>query len=144
MRSLLLAVYIAWTSSALANPTVAEAPTPAVSSSGSLVEDVGIETLGGTFTAIIKHGCQVPCSSTQVFSTADDNQSEIKLTLVRGITKLAKDGHILGKFSVVGIPPERRGIPSVAITFFVSRDEITLEAFDNHAKRPLAVQRREF
>jgi len=144
MRYPLVAALALLASSTSAEPVVVEHRSPAVSESGILIEEVGIETLGGAFTALLKRGCHVPCSITQVFSTADDNQPEIKVSLLRGTAKLAKDGHRLGTFAIVGIPPQARGLPSVAITFTVSSDGIVLHAVDNHASRPLVIQRREF
>jgi molecular chaperone DnaK (HSP70) len=144
MQHLLLAMLSLFVSNVAAAPTVVELRSPAISESGVLVQDVGIETLGGVFTPLLKRGCNVPCTITQVFSTADDNQSEIKITIVRGSAQLAKDGHRLGTFAILGIPPEPRGKPAVAVTFTVSREQIVVEAFDNHASRPLAIQRREF
>ncbi len=128
----------------LAAPTIVESPTPVVSKAGALAEDVGIETLGGVFTPLLTHGCKIPCSSTQVFSTADDRQSEIKLFLFRGNAKMTRDAHRLGVFVVLGVPPEPRGTPQVAVTFAVEGNQISVSAFDKKSNRALEVKRREF
>lgn len=123
--------------------TMVELHSPAVSPSGALIQDIGIETLGGVFMSVVGRGCRVPCSTTRVFSTADDGKSEILLKLLRGIASMSKDAHRLGIYAIVGIPAESRGETSVAVTFTVSGDHISIEAFDNHAKRPLRIERRE-
>src|SRR5688500_16712424 len=119
MRLRIALLLMALSVGASAQSTLVEAQTPAVSASGVLVQDVGIETLGGVFTAIVKQGCRVPCSSTQVFSTGEDRQSEVKLFLFRGKAKLVKDAKRLGVFAVVGIPEMPRGTPQIAVTFAV-------------------------
>jgi molecular chaperone DnaK (HSP70) len=128
----------------LAEPTLVERQTPAVSTSGSLVEDIGIETLGGVFTPLLSRGCKIPCSSTLIFSTADDRQPEIKLTLFRGNAKLTENAHSLGVLVVLGVPPEPRGMPQVAVTFLVEGKQISVTAFDKKTKRSLEIKRREF
>jgi molecular chaperone DnaK (HSP70) len=128
---------------AYAGPQVVEAPTPAIGISGSLLEHVGIEIMGGTFTPLLKRGCTLPCSTTQTFSTAEDGQVEIKLALLRGNTKLAKDATALGRYAVVGIRALPRGEPSISITFTASAEGISIEAVDKLANKPLAIVRRE-
>lgn len=127
-----------------AEALVVERPTPAVSDSGVLSEDIGIETLGGVFTPLIVHGCRVPCTTTQMFSTAEDHQTEIKLFLFRGNSEMAKDAHLLGIYVIFEIPPLRRGEPQVAVTLTVERDGISISAMDRLSQRPLHIQRREF
>jgi len=143
MQRFLASCLLAFVATALASPSIVESPTPGVSETGALVEHVGIETLGGVFTPLLEKGCKVPCSTTQVFSTADDNQVEIKLFLYRGTAKLAKGAKSLGTYAVVGIPAQPRGEPQVAITFTVLRESIAIEAFEKQSNRPLAIVRRE-
>src|SRR4051794_28948805 len=57
---------------------------PAFDASGALIESIGVETLGGVFTPLLKAGCSVPCAATEVFSTAADEQSTIKIHMYRG------------------------------------------------------------
>lgn len=136
---LLLSSGIVW-----ASPLVVEEHSQAVSSSGVLAEDIGIETLGGVFTPLLKSGCKSPCAITQVFSTADDGQTEIKLFLFRGKSKMTKGAHSLGSFVVVGVPPEPRGMPQVAVTFAVEGKTISLSACDKRSSHELTVKRNEF
>ena len=129
---------------AYAEPVVLEKPTHAVSAGGTLVENIGIETLGGVFTPLLKTGCQTPCSTTQVFSTADDRQTEIKLFIFRGIAEVTKKTKKVAAVAVVGIPPAPRGIPQVAITFSVENGQISLSAIDKGTNSPLEIKRHEF
>ena len=144
MHRLLLAYFLVISGVALAAPTIVEKPTPAVSGASALVEDIGIETLGGVFTPLLSRGCKLPCSSTQVFSTADDRQTEIKLFLFRGNAKMTKNARPLGVYVVLGVPPEPRGLPQVAVTFSVEGNQISLTALDKKSNRALEIKRREF
>jgi molecular chaperone DnaK (HSP70) len=128
---------------AVAVPTTVESPTPAVSAQGTLVEDVGIETLGGVFTPIVSGGCRIPCTSTVVFSTAEDKQPEIKLFLFRGKATMTKDAKPLGTYAVREVPPLPRGHPQIAVTFIIGHEGIALEAIDKQANRPLPIARGE-
>lgn len=143
MLRLFLPLLLVISESAFAAPVIVEKSTPATSGNGELVENVGIGTLGGVFTPLLERGCKLPCSATKVFSTADDRQKEIKLSLFRGNAKLAKDAHALGTYVVTKIPPERRGQPQIAITFAVEGDQISLAAVDKKTGRPLEVKRSE-
>ncbi len=143
MRRILTSFFLAWTTTASAGPLVVESPTPAASKTGHLIEHIGIETLGGVFTPLLEKGCKIPCSITEVFSTADDNQTELRLSLLRGNAKLAKQTKFLGKYAVVGIDRRPRGTPQIAITFTVRGATFAIEAFDNQRRIPLAVVRRE-
>lgn len=143
MQPFLASFLLALSATAYASASIVESPTPAVSEAGFLVEHVGIETLGGVFTPLLEKGCKVPCSTTQVFSTADDNQAEIKLFLFRGTAKLTKRAKPLGTYVVVGIPARPRGEPQIAVTFTVLRESIALEAVEKQSNRPLTIVRRE-
>jgi len=128
---------------AYAEPITVESPTPGATKAGRLVENVGIETLGGMLTPLAEIGCQLPCAVTKVFSTADDKQAEIKLSLFRGKSKLVADARRLGSFAVVGIPLLPRGQPHIAITLKILRGRITLEAVDQQSGAQLNIERRE-
>ncbi|WP_083941036.1 Hsp70 family protein [Pseudoduganella violaceinigra] len=143
MHRLLFALLIASSGPAFSAPSIVEKPTPAASSSGALLEDIGIETLGGVLTPLLARGCKLPCASTKVFSNADDGQTEIKLFLYRGTAKLAKDGHRLGAYVISGIPAVARGRAQVAITFAVDADQITLSAFDKKTDLALEIRHSE-
>jgi len=105
-----------------------ESHSPAAAS-GRLVEDVGIETLGGVFTPLLARGRAVPCEVTETFSTAADNQTEIEIRPFRGVAKLARDAKPLGRFVVTRLPQAPRGTLNVAVTFAVAADgTITLAA----------------
>jgi molecular chaperone DnaK (HSP70) len=122
------------------NMVVLERDSPAVSSDGVLVEDVGIETLGGVFTPLLKRGCVSPCQFSDIFTTAQDNQSQIQLSLFRGKRLLAADNHRLGVCYVVNIPPAPRGMILVRVTIEVKAGEIRLSAVDEQSKKPMAIQ----
>jgi molecular chaperone DnaK len=105
------------------SPSVLEVEkrTPAVEH-GQLVEDIGLETLGGVFTPLLPRGQSVPCEVTETFSTAADNQEQVEVRLFRGIAELARDAKPIGRFVVEGLPKRPRGTVIVAITFSVTAD----------------------
>src|SRR5215217_5092356 len=92
-------------------PLVVEAATPIVGAGRTTTEALGIETLGGVFTPLIKSGTTVPCSVSEIFSTAADGQSQIMVTPFRGTNQMAASNHALGRFQIVGIPSGPRGTP---------------------------------
>jgi Hsp70 protein len=80
-----------------------------------LVEPVGFETLGGVLTPVLKP-CTTPCETTEIFSTATDDQSQISLTVLRGTSGVVSEGHRLGTFLIRSIPPRPRGVPQISVT----------------------------
>ena len=122
-------------------PVVVEDSTPIVGASRTTTEALGIETLGGVFTPLIKPGTTVPCSLSEVFSTAADGQSQIMITPFRGTNQMAKSNHALGRFQVVGIPSAPRGTPQVEVTFTITERQILLSARDLARKTDLQIQR---
>jgi molecular chaperone DnaK len=78
---------------------------------------LGIETLGGVFTRLIERNTTIPTKKSQVFSTADDNQTAVTIKVYQGEREMAADNKILGQFDLVGIPPAPRGVPQVEVTF---------------------------
>ncbi len=104
-------------------------------------EALGIETLGGVFTPLIKQGTPVPCSVSEVFSTAADGQSQIIVSLFRGAEPMAAKNHALGRFRVVDIPSAPRGVPQVEITFAVTERAISLAARDLTRRMDLQIVR---
>ncbi|WP_310475884.1 Hsp70 family protein, partial [Sandarakinorhabdus sp.] len=78
---------------------------------------LGIETLGGVFTRMIDRNTTIPTKKSQVYSTADDNQSAVTIRVFQGEREMAADNKMLGQFDLVGIPPAPRGVPQVEVTF---------------------------
>ena len=80
---------------------------------------LGIETLGGVFTKLIDRNTTIPVKKSQVFSTADDNQTQVDIHILQGEREFAKDNKTLGRFELTGIPPAPRGVPQIEVTFDV-------------------------
>ena len=78
---------------------------------------LGIETLGGVFTRLIDRNTTIPTKKSQVFSTAEDNQSAVTIRVAQGEREMASDNKALGQFDLVGIPPAPRGVPQIEVTF---------------------------
>src|ERR1700739_50200 len=85
---------------------------------------LGIETLGGVFTRIIDRNTTIPTKKSQVFSTAEDNQTAVTIRVFQGEREMASDNKMLGQFDLVGIPPAPRGIPQIEVTFDIDANGI--------------------
>ncbi|MCC7260439.1 MAG: molecular chaperone DnaK [Alphaproteobacteria bacterium] len=85
---------------------------------------LGIETLGGVFTRLIERNTTIPTKKSQVFSTADDNQSAVTIRVYQGEREMAANNKLLGQFDLVGIPPAPRGMPQVEVTFDIDANGI--------------------
>ncbi|KMS59431.1 molecular chaperone DnaK [Novosphingobium barchaimii LL02] len=78
---------------------------------------LGIETLGGIMTKMIDRNTTIPTKKSQVYSTAEDNQQAVTIRVFQGEREMAQDNKMLGQFDLVGIPPSRRGVPQIEVTF---------------------------
>ena len=85
---------------------------------------LGIETLGGVFTRLIDRNTTIPTKKSQVFSTADDNQSAVTISVYQGEREMATDNKHLGQFNLEGIAPAPRGVPQIEVTFDIDANGI--------------------
>ncbi len=85
---------------------------------------LGIETLGGVFTRLIDRNTTIPTKKSQVFSTAEDNQSAVTIRVAQGEREMAADNKMLGQFDLVGLPPSPRGVPQIEVTFDIDANGI--------------------
>ena len=85
---------------------------------------LGIETLGGVFTRLIERNTTIPTRKSQVFSTAEDNQTAVTIRVFQGEREMASDNKMLGQFDLVGLPTAPRGVPQIEVTFDIDANGI--------------------
>jgi molecular chaperone DnaK len=85
---------------------------------------LGIETMGGVMTQLIEKNTTIPTKASQVFSTAEDNQSAVTVHVLQGERQMAKDNKSLGRFDLSDIPPAPRGVPQIEVTFDIDANGI--------------------
>src|SRR5271170_3447607 len=85
---------------------------------------LGIETLGGVMTKMIKKNTTIPTRFSQGFSTADDNQSAVTIKVYQGEREVATGNKLLGEFNLEGIPPSPRGVPQIEVSFDIDANGI--------------------
>jgi molecular chaperone DnaK len=85
---------------------------------------LGIETMGGVMTKLIDANSTIPCKKSEVFSTAADNQTEVTIHVLQGERPMAADNKSIGQFNLTGIPPARRGVPQIEVTFDIDANGI--------------------
>lgn len=85
---------------------------------------LGVETLGGIFTTLIERNTTIPTKKSEIFTTAEDNQTSVEINVLQGERQFARDNTALGRFHLVGLPPAPRGIPQIEVTFDIDSNGI--------------------
>ncbi len=85
---------------------------------------LGVETLGGVMDVVIPRNTTIPTRKSKIYSTADDNQTQVEIHVLQGERPMAKDNRTLGRFHLMGIPPAPRGVPQIEVTFDIDANGI--------------------
>ncbi len=85
---------------------------------------LGVETLGGVVDVVIPRNTTIPTRKSKIYSTAEDNQTQVEIHVLQGERPMAKDNRTLGRFHLIGIPPAPRGIPQIEVTFDIDANGI--------------------
>src|SRR5713226_5501795 len=85
---------------------------------------LGIETLGGVTTVLIPRNTTIPTKKSEIFSTAEDNQTTVEIHVLQDERQMAQDNRTIGKFQLTGIPPAPRGVPQIEVTFDIDANGI--------------------
>jgi len=102
---------------------------------------LGIETLGGVFTRLIDRNTTIPTKKSQVFSTADDNQSAVTISVYQGEREMAADNKNLGQFNLEGLPPAPRGVPQIEVAFDIDANGlVNVSATDKATGKEQAIR----
>jgi molecular chaperone DnaK (HSP70) len=120
------------------NNAILEANSSAIGTTGTLVEDVGLETLGGVFDPVLKQGCALPCKSSFSISTAQDNQDQITIKLFRGKDSNVSNNYRLGTCRI-DVPPAPRATPQVEVTIEAAQKELRISALDKVSTKVLPI-----
>lgn len=121
--------------------TMVESPTPAVSSAGVLLQDIGVQMDDGTLVPLLYRGCQAPCSVNHVLSPLVAGQSAMQLRLYRYASGALRNATSLGRWSVTGISVQDGVSAQVALVLLVRRDGLAVQAIDLRTRQSLFVQR---
>lgn len=122
-------------------PTLVENATPIVGADQKTTEALGIETSGGVFTPLINAGTTVPCEITETFTTSDEGQTQIVITILRSANPTTASNTALGEFQIIGIPAGPPGSTVVEVTFRISTRQILLLARDRDRRTDLEIRR---
>ena len=102
---------------------------------------LGIETMGGVFTKLISANTTIPTKKSEVFSTAVDNQPSVEIHVLQGERSMAKDNKTIGKFHLDGLPPSRRGVPQIEVTFDIDANGIiNVSALDKATNKTQSIR----
>jgi len=122
---------------------VVEQVSPIVGPDGRLGESLGIETAGGAFTPVLPRGTPAPVMRFVTFKTSADNQREMRLHVLRGVTDRVAQNHDLGWVRVTGLPPGARGTIQVTVGFRIADGAVVLAAADPVSGRGYAIETSE-